>query len=123
MDLLLMFVIACIIVTITLIKLIFFVTNKSASVAITSYFLAAEYILEYHQPPMTWIYPPISLSRRLLGLGKKKSSPDPAYLLFKMDDLILFFEHSSFFQDEEARTALLQQLNDERDSWVQRKFA
>ena len=119
MDLLIGFVVGAVIVTMMLIQLIFWVSNKSAGVAITSYFQAAEYILEHHQPPLAWTNPPIPLSQRLFRQGKAKSPPDPAYLLQRMDDLIAFFEHSTFFQDEETRAVLLEQLNDERESWKQ----
>lgn len=122
MELLLGFIIASIIGISMIVKLIFWVTDKSAGVAITSYFQAAEYILETHQPPMTWTNTPVPLSQRLFNRGKKKSSPDLSYLLRRMDELITFFEHSTFFQDEDARTALLEQLHNERSSWERRKL-
>jgi hypothetical protein len=118
MELLIGFVIAAIIGTVMLVKLIFWVTDKSAGVAITSYFQAAEYILEHHQPPTTWTSPSLPISQQIFGKNKKKPL-QPDQLLERMDDLIAFFEHSTFFQDEDARTALLEQLHDERESWVQ----
>lgn len=119
MEFLIGFIIVMILIMFLFGKLILMLTDKSAGVAITSYFKAAEYILEYHQPPKSWTNPPTTLRQRLFQGDTKKSSTDNSDLLHRMDDLIAFFEHSTFFQDEEARTALLEQLNDERHSWSQ----
>jgi len=101
-----------------IVKMMLWVTDKSAVGAITQHFQAAEYILEHHQPPKAWTTPPKTLSQRLFQQDTKKPSPDYSDLLRRLDSLIVFFEHSTFFQDERSRTVLLEQLNNERESWI-----
>ena len=123
MDLLLGFTVAAIICTGLIIKLMLWLMNKTANAAITAYFQAAEHILDHHHVPPQWLskqshflkHPLGSLSR---SAGRKQNNPKQL-ILEQMDDLIRFFEHCTFFQDEIARTELLQQLSAERKAWEQ----
>ena len=92
--------------------MILWLTDKTSHAAITSYFKAAEYILEHHQPPPVWSKQKVSLLRKSSPTNTPKER-----ILKRMDDLILFFEHCQFFQDETAREELLKKLNDERLNW------
>lgn len=120
MEFLIGFIVLAILCTAFIARLMLWVTNKSAAGAITQHFRAAEYILEHHQPPPMWnkpSRPSATLSRH----GKLKlSESGENHLLERLDKLIVFFEHCPFFQTEEARVAMLLQLNDERISWIQR---
>lgn len=102
MNILLIFIIAVVIGMALVVGTLLWVTDKAGHSAITSYFKAAEYIIEHHQPPPKWM---------------EKASTNREDILKRMDDLILFFEHSTFFEDENARSVLLEKLNQERADW------
>ena len=104
MDILLIFLIAVITGIGLIVGIMLWVTNKAGHSAITSYFKAAEHIVEHHTPPPEWL----------------KKSRDKEAIMKRMDDLILFFEHSTFFEDETARSTLLNKLNDERAEWEEK---
>lgn len=63
-------------------------------------FRVAEFILEHHRPPQSWVH----------SASKPK-------LLGRLDTLISFFETCPFFEDEDTRLALLAQLRAERERW------
>ncbi len=111
MDVLLGFICLSIVCTVLIVRIMLWVTDKSAAGAITQHFQAAEYILEHHQPPPTW---------RKSQSKSKRSADTHADMIERLDKLIMFFEHSRFFQTEDARTALLEQLTAERANWMQR---
>ncbi len=113
MDLLLAFILASIIAAVLVARVIIWSSHRASSMAITRYFKAAEYILEYHQPPPEWQSAP--QRKRLLGQSSRQSTD--ADIMAALDDLIRFFEHSTFFEDEWTRQQLLDQLNKERENW------
>ena len=120
MEILLGFTCLSILSVALIVKVMLWVTDKSATGAITQHFQAAEYILEHHQPPPAWSKTNPSFS--ILRFSQKPQSPRQKgnTMLERLDQLILFFEHCRFFQTEDARTALLDQLNNERTNWIQR---
>ncbi len=118
MDILLGFTCLSILSVALIVKVMLWVTDKSAAGAITQHFQAAEYILEHHQPPPAWSNPSSRLSLLRFLQKPQSSGHNSSTMLERLDQLILFFEHCRFFQTEEARTALLEQLNDERKSWI-----
>ena len=79
---------------------------------VTDQFRTAEFILEHHQPPETWMQP-----------KSKFQAKTKALLLTRMDKLINFFETCPFFEDEADRTLLLVQLRAERDGWEAKPLA
>ena len=88
-------------------------TRRTAAAAITRHFKAAEYILEHHQPPPAWQTVP--WRKRLFSQSPRQNTH--ADLLARLDELIRFFEHSPFFEDEWTRQQLLTQLDQERQNW------
>ncbi len=44
-------------------------------------------------------------------------------MMARLDELIQFFEHSAFFEDEWTRQQLLAQLDEERRNWEVSLFA
>jgi len=120
MELLVGFTCLSILSVALIVKVMLWVTDKSASGAITQHFQAAEYILEHHQPPPAWNNPSSRLSRLKSYPVSKSSDHNINPMVERLDHLIQFFEHCRFFQTEDARIALLDQLNDERMSWMQR---
>lgn len=113
MDLLLAFILASIIAAVLVARVIIWSSHRASSAAITRYFKAAEYILEHHQPPPEWYAVP----RRKRLLGQSSRQVTDADIMAALDDLIRFFEHSTFFEDEWTRQQLLDQLNKERENW------
>lgn len=120
MELLVGFTCLSILSVALIVKVMLLVTDKSAAGAITQHFQAAEYILEHHQPPPAWSNPSSGLSLFKFFQKSQPSDHNNSTLLERLDHLIRFFEHSQFFQTEDARTALLDQLNNERTNWIQR---
>ncbi len=104
MDFLALFVLVSIMGAASVALVIVWTTNRSAASAITRHFKASEYILETGEPPPNW-------------RGKRA---DP---LERLDELILFFEGCSFFEDEFARKQLLLQLAEVREKWSRRRAA
>ncbi len=88
-------------------------TNRASHHAITRYFKASEFILEHHRPPPEWVLsaPGSWLRARSLRAVSK------ADVMARLDELIDYFEHCSFFEDEFAREQLLLQLRAEREDW------
>lgn len=80
---------------------IVWVTNRAAASAITRHFKASEHILDTGEPPTNW--------------RNQRKGP-----LANLDELILFFEGCSFFEDEFAREQLLAQLAEVREDWARR---
>lgn len=120
MDMLFVFIIVATVSMLALAKMIVWLVNKSASSSITRYFQAAEYILEHHQAPPEWLQDKTKLFERVLKFiipGKSVNEVNTP-VMRHMNDLILFFEHSSFFEDDLARETLLNQLYTERENWV-----
>ena len=104
MDFLALFVVVSILGAGMVALVIVWTTNRAAKSAITRHFQASEYILETGEPPPSW-------------RGKRA---DPVQ---RLDELILFFEHCSFFEDDFAREQLLLQLEDTRENWSRRRAA
>ena len=88
-------------------------TDRASHKAITSYFKASEFILEHHRPPPEWITTAPGgwlRARSIRPVGKND-------VMARLDDLIDFFENSTFFEDEFAREQLLLKLRQEREDW------
>ena len=125
MGLLLGFTVVAIICTGLLAKMILWLTDKTGHAAITSYFQAAEYILNHHHAPPHWTKRQFNvLQQPLATLRSRKNDSDTQMdtrqmILQRLDDLIVYFEHCTFFEDERARDELLKQLTAERENWQQ----
>lgn len=92
------------------------VTQRAGHQAITRNFQAAEYIIAEQRPPPFWTRP--AAWRRLLRRrDAARQSAGHARNLRRLEALIDFFEHSTFFADEDAREALLGRLREERVRW------
>lgn len=113
MDFLLAFTLFAIIAAVIIAAVIVRSTRRAAAAAITRHFKAAEYILAHHQPPPSWQTPP--WRKRLFSQSPRPTAN--ADMLTRLDELIRFFEHSPFFEDEWTRQQLLTQLDQERQNW------
>ena len=113
MDFLLVFTLFAIIAAALVAFVMIRSTRRAAAAAISRHFKAAEYILEHHQPPPTWQTPP--WRKRLFSPSPRQNTN--ADKLARLDELIRFFEHSPFFEDEWTRQQLLTQLGQERQNW------
>ncbi|MDE2776716.1 MAG: hypothetical protein OXI77_12305 [Chloroflexota bacterium] len=113
MDLLIVFVIASVIGAVMIAWVIIWTANRASASAITRHFKASEYILETGKPPPDWLAAPIW--RRLRA--KADTSNSEISLLARLDELIRFFEHCSFYEDEFAREQHLSQLEGIRRAW------
>jgi hypothetical protein len=56
------------------------------------------------------------------GRQEKPETRTKTRVLKRLDELIDFFETSPFFQDEESRDVLLEQLSLERASWEKKNW-
>ena len=113
MDLLAVFIVASLIGAGMVAWVIIWTTNRASASAITRHFKASEYILETSKPPPEWLAAPFW--KRLLGKSSKSASEGSA--LARLDELIRFFEHCSFYEDEFAREQHLSQLERVRRAW------
>lgn len=113
MDLLALFIVASAIGAGIVAWVIVWTTNRASESAITRYFKASEYILETSQPPPVWRAPP--RWKRLLRAAPETANEES--MLRRLDELIRFFEHSSFYEDEFAREQHLTQLEGIRQAW------
>ena len=112
MDFLLAFILFAIIAAALVAFVMIRSTRRAAAAAISRHFKAAEYILAHHQPPPTWQTP--LWRKRLFSQSPRQNTAD---MLARLDELIRFFEHSPFFEDEWTRQQLLTQLDQERQNW------
>ena len=92
------------------------VTQRAGHQAITRNFQDAQHIVERHAPPPHWLQEP-RWRRVLTRLGMLPPRSTAAHRLQRIDALITFFGHSTFFADEQAREALLGRLRAERERW------
>ena len=113
MDFLALFITASLIGAGLVAWVIIWTTNRSAQSAITRYFKASEYILETGQPPPEWLAD--SAWKRLLRASASASGKETH--LKRLDELIRFFERSTFYDDDFARDEHLSQLESVRQSW------
>ena len=113
MDLLALFIVASVIGAVLVAWVILWTTKRASDSAITRYFRASEYILETGQPPPDWLTAP--WWKRLLGAAPKPAAEETA--LARLEELIRFFEHCSFYEDEFAREQHLSQLEGVRQAW------
>lgn len=113
MDLLIVFVIASVIGAVMVAWVIIWTTNRVSASAITRHFKASEFILETGKPPPDW--QTTTVWKRLRGKAIRSTS-DQA-VLARLDELIRFFEHCSFYEDEFAREEHLSQLEGIRQAW------
>ena len=104
MDFLALFVVVSIMGAGLVALVIVWTTNRTAARAITRHFQASEYILDTGEPPPSW--------------SGKRADP-----VKRLDELIVFFEHCSFFEDEFAREQLLMQLEEVRENWTRQVAA
>jgi hypothetical protein len=109
----LFWIVAFIIIAILITKYMRWVTN----VALSDYFREAEIIVEGGIPEK-WV---VQINRRLAMnwlISIFRQNPTGTELaLRKIDKLIRFFKNSQFFEDEDARTLLLSQLQDTHKRW------
>ena len=113
MDLLILFIVASVIGAGMVAWVIIWTTNRASASAITRHFKASEYILETGKPPPEWLVLPIW--KRLLSPRPESASDGSA--VARLDELIRFFEHCSFYEDEFAREQHLSQLEGVRRAW------
>lgn len=92
------------------------VTRRAGHQAITRNFQDAEYILAQHRAPPSWSREPL-WQRLLRYRSTEKPTADNARNLRRLAALVVFFEQSSFFEDERARETLLGQLRGELERW------
>ena len=116
MDLLAVFILASMIGAFMVAWVIISTTRRASDSAITRYFKASEYIVETGQPPSEWLVAP--LWRRLLGTAPVSATNERT--LARLDGLIKFFEHCSFYEDDFAREQHLSQLQAIRTAWQRR---
>lgn len=119
MDLLAAFIVASIIGAGMVAWVVVWTTNRASESAITRYFKASEHILETGEPPPDWLAAP--LWKRLLGKPSGTATEAPA--LERLEELIRFFEHCSFYEDEFARKEHLAQLERLRQAWKSGKIS
>ena len=92
------------------------VTQRAGHQAITRNFQDTEYILAHHSAPPSWSR--VSLWQRHWRFrGSGKPTAEAARKLRRLAALVVFFEHSTFFEDEHARETLLGQLREELERW------
>ena len=113
MDLLALFIVASVIGAAMIAWVIIWTTNRPSESAITRHFKASEYILETGQPPPKWLTKPVW--KRLLGTAPESGTEET--LLARLDVLIRFFEHCSFYEDEYTREQHLSLLESVRQAW------
>lgn len=136
MDLLLAMIIFSAISLFLVAKFMIWLTSATVRVSITDHFQAAEFILEHHQAPEAWVKPPglfssILLFRnplkslpRIFQLSKSKNAAQAgkARVLSRLDELIAFYKTCPFFEDEETRSIMLQELATEREAWKKKSL-
>ncbi len=113
MDLLIVFVLAAVAGAALVAGVIVWSTDRASHSAITRYFKASEFILEHHRPPPDWV---LRAPGRWLR-ARSIRSISKADIMERLDELIVFFEKCSFFEDEFAREQLLLKLRKERENW------
>jgi hypothetical protein len=109
-----------------LVIMLFVIALASSTVkqSVTDRFAAAEFIIKHQRPPSEWIRPP-NLWQHLLNRNRSTqlllSNADHVRLkkqiIRRLKGLIRYFEKSPFFEDEEARKALIHQLIDVLEAW------
>ncbi len=114
MDLLALFIVASLIGGGMVAWVAIWTTNRASNAAITRHFKASEYILETGKPPPEWLKAPAW--KRLLAFPL--SSTGDQLALARLDELIRFFKHCSFYEDEFARDEHLSQLKGVRKAWL-----
>ncbi|MCY4063666.1 MAG: hypothetical protein OXG53_14950 [Chloroflexi bacterium] len=113
MDLLALFIVASIIGGGLVAWVAIWTTNRASNAAITRFFKASEHILETGKPPPEWLRAPVW--KRLLTFPPFSAGDETA--LARLDELIQFFAHCSFYEDEFAREQHLSQLEAVRQAW------
>ena len=113
MSLLALFMVASLLGAALLAWVIIWTTSRASHSAITRHFKASEYILETGEPPPDWLAGP--RWKRLLGRLPFSDADDSTSA--RLDELIQFFEHCSFYEDEFARKEHLSQLERVRRAW------
>ena len=109
----LFWIVAFIIIAILITKYLRWVTD----VALSDYFREAETITESGIPDK-WV---VQINRRLAmnwltSIFRREQSGTELALL-KIDKLIRFFKNSQFFENEDVREMLLNQLHETRERW------
>ncbi len=113
MDLLALFIVASLIGGAMVAWVAIWTTNRASNAAITRHFKASEYIMETGKPPPEWLRAP-AWKRPLAILPF--SAADKS-VTARLEELIRFFEHCSFYEDEFARDQHLSQLEGVRRAW------
>ena len=119
MDLLALFIVASLIGGGMVAWVAIWTTNRASNAAITRYFKASEHLSWKRE------------SRRQTGCSRPPGDGCYALLPFsaadetviaRLDELIRFFEHCSFYEDEFAREQHLSQLESVREAWQSGKI-
>ena len=113
MDLLGLFIVVSVLGAGLVAWVIIWTTNRASESAITRHFKASEHILETGQPPPGWLRRPAW--KRLVRSAPASTSQES--VLARLDELIRFFEHCSFYEDDFAREAHLSRLDELRNAW------
>ena len=103
---------------------ILWLSNKVANVAVTDQFKDAEFILEHHQAPADWAKPRGGLGKIKYRFSKSENRQTTLKtdVLQRLDDLIEFFEDSPFFEDEDTRAILLEELHNMHAEWEEKSL-
>ncbi len=113
MELLLIFIAASLMGAGLVVWVMLWSTNRAADAAITRYFRDSEHILDTGKAPPSWHV--IPWWKRLFARYSRGATQED--VLGRLDDMIRFFEHCSFVEDEWTREQLLAQLDEVRVRW------
>ena len=105
MSFILVFFVAAVAGATLLAAVIVWSTNRSIQGAITRHFQDSDYILSHRQPPPDWL-------KTRWGRQPKKRN-----LLSRLDKLQRFYQNCTFFDSEDTREELLDQLSQTREKW------
>jgi len=110
------------ITVLAIIKFILGLTQVTVEASLTSRFQDAEFILNHHKAPESWRKPASLFTRAMQGRVWSVTQEPHMRVLSRLDDLIIFFEHSRFFETPDAKEQLLDELKLERTRWENLSF-
>lgn len=117
--------VAIAVISITILAIIKFIlglTQVTVEASLTSRFQDAEFIMNYHKAPESWRKPASLFTRAMQGRIWSVTQEPHTRVLSHLDDLIIFFEHSRFFETPDAKEQLLDALKLERTRWETLSF-
>ena len=92
--------------------------DKSGHASLTERFKDAEFILNEHRAPESWLSRPSLFSQVMQGHFQFRPNLSEAQLLARLEHLISYFETAPFFESEEARTIMLEELRLVQKQWL-----